>query len=93
MQGVARPVPLMLAMLLEEELQVTLELRSFDVPSLYLPVAVNCCVAPKAMVGSEGVTVDVKVTFGRWRGARWNYLLASLKVIPSKRLQLTKTQA
>lgn len=61
--GVARPVPLMLAMPLEEELQATLELMSFDVPSLYLPVAVNCCVAPKAMVDPEGVTaIDVKVT-------------------------------
>ena len=60
---VAKPVPLILAMPLEEELQATLELMSFDDPSLYLPVAVNCCVAPKAMVDPEGVTaIDVKVT-------------------------------
>jgi hypothetical protein len=60
--GVARPALLILAMLLEEELQATVELMSFDVPSLYLPVALNCCVDPKAMVDPDGVTViDVKV--------------------------------
>jgi len=60
--GVARPVPLMLAMPLEEELQATLELMSLDVPSLYFPVAVNCCVDPKAIVDPDGVTaIDVKV--------------------------------
>ena len=61
----ARPVPLMLATLLDEELQVTLEVRSFDVPLLYFPVAVNCCVDPIAMVDPEGATaIEVKVALG-----------------------------
>ena len=52
----------MLAILLAEELQATVELMSCDVPSLYFPVAVNCCVDPKAMVDPDGVTaIDVKV--------------------------------
>jgi hypothetical protein len=60
--GVARPVPLMPATVLAEDAQLTVELMSFDVPSLYLPVAVNCCVDPKAMVEAAGVTaIDVNV--------------------------------
>ena len=63
--GVARPVPLMPATVLAEDAQLTVELMSFDVPSLYLPVAVNCCVDPKAMVDAAGViAIDVKVPLG-----------------------------
>ena len=55
----------MLAMPLEEELQLTVEVMSFDVPLLYFPIAVNCCVDPNAIVDPDGVTaIDVKVPFG-----------------------------
>jgi hypothetical protein len=42
--AVANPDVLMVAMPAEEEVQVTVELTSRDVPSPKLPVAVNCCV-------------------------------------------------
>ena len=39
-----------------EEDHVTAEVRSWVVASVYVPVAVNCCVVPFAMLGSAGVT-------------------------------------
>jgi len=39
-----------------DELQLAAPVRSFVEPSLYCPVAVNCCVSPLAMEGAAGVT-------------------------------------
>jgi hypothetical protein len=39
-----------------EELHVTEPVRSWVVASLYVPVAVNCCVVPSAIEGAVGVT-------------------------------------
>lgn len=41
----------------EEELQLTALVRYCVLPSLYVPVATNCCVWPLATKGAEGVTV------------------------------------
>ena len=38
------------------EFQFTRVVRFWVLPSLYVPVAVNCCVAPLAMEGFVGVT-------------------------------------
>jgi hypothetical protein len=38
------------------ELQVTGLVRLFVVPSLYVPMAVNCCVPPVAREAEDGVT-------------------------------------
>ena len=44
------------------EAQVTLVVRSWVELSVYVPVAVNCCVVPRAMLGVAGVTaIDTKV--------------------------------
>jgi hypothetical protein len=52
----------MLAKFGAEELQVTVGVRFCCVPSLKVPVAVNCCVVPMTMVGLAGVTeIDVRV--------------------------------
>ena len=50
-------VLLIVATPIEDELQVTELVRFFVVLSLYVPVAVNCCVLPEAIVGVAGVTV------------------------------------
>ena len=56
---VARPLvaaaPLMAATAAADEFQVTSAVRSCAVPSENIPVAVNCCVVPRAMLGSVGV--------------------------------------
>ncbi len=54
---VARPAALMVAVAVVPEDQVTLDVRFCVVPSLNVPVAVNCCVAPLAIDGFAGVTV------------------------------------
>jgi len=53
----AKPVLLTVATEVFEELQVTEFVRFCVLPSLYLPVAVNCCVLPFAIDGFAGVTV------------------------------------
>ena len=53
----AKPVLLTVATEVFEELQVTEFVRFCVLPSLYLPVAVNCCVPPFAIDGFAGVTV------------------------------------
>src|SRR5437660_2401363 len=53
---VASPVLLTLTVDIVSEAQVTVELRSCVLPSLNVPVAINCCVVPKAMKGFAGVT-------------------------------------
>jgi hypothetical protein len=58
----ARPAPLMVATAVLEELQVTELVRFCVLPSLYVPVAVNCCVPPAATDGLAGVTaIDTSV--------------------------------
>src|SRR5947208_1659608 len=53
---VARPAAETVATDVLEEDQAALDERSFVVPSEYVPVALNCCVAPAAMEGFAGVT-------------------------------------
>jgi hypothetical protein len=57
--------PLMVAMAVLEELQVTDAVRTCVDLSLYVPVAVNCCVAPVLTVAVAGVTaIDTKAGAG-----------------------------
>jgi hypothetical protein len=53
---VAKPLPLMVAMEVAEDVQVAVPVRFLVVPLLYVPVAVNCCVFPTAREGAAGVT-------------------------------------
>jgi len=57
--GVARPFEpaalLTVATEVDDELQVTVVVRFCVEPSEYVPVAVNCCVLPMAMLGLVGV--------------------------------------
>jgi hypothetical protein len=46
---------LMTATFAFEELQVTVEVTSCVLPSVYVPVAVNCCVVPRGIDGVEGL--------------------------------------
>jgi len=55
-RAVARPLLLTVAIVVSEELQVTCVVISWVVPSAYVPVAVNCWVAPPGMFGLAGVT-------------------------------------
>src|ERR1700733_12704487 len=58
----ARPAALIVAMVVVPEVQVTLDVRLCVVPSLNVPVAVNCWVAPLAIDGFTGVTaIDCRV--------------------------------
>jgi hypothetical protein len=52
--AVARPDVLMVATEEVTVIQLALAVRFFVVPSLYVPVAVNCCVAPTLIDGLEG---------------------------------------
>src|ERR1700678_977327 len=59
----ARPPVLIVAMVVVPEDQVTLDVKFCVVPSLNVPVAVNCCVAPLAIDGVAGVTaIDCSVS-------------------------------
>lgn len=54
-------VVLTLATLVFDESQYTLDVRLLVLPSLYVPVAVNCCDVPIATLGLAGVTaIDVR---------------------------------
>jgi hypothetical protein len=53
---VARPPGATVAIKVAPEDQVTEEVTSRDVPSEYVPVAVNCFVELLAMIGLTGVT-------------------------------------
>src|SRR5271167_2279075 len=58
----ASPDALIVAMVLVPDDHVTLEVRFCVVPSLNVPVAVNCCVAPLVIEGFAGVTaIDCSV--------------------------------
>ncbi len=52
----ARPEPEIVAAVMFVDDHATVVVRFFVLPSLYVPVAVNCCVAPKVMEGFMGVT-------------------------------------
>ena len=54
--ALARPEALIVAVVVLEDAHVTLLVRFCVVPSLYVPVAVNCCVPPAATDGFTGVT-------------------------------------
>ena len=54
---VARPPLEIVATPCDEELQFTVLVRFCVLPSVYDPVAVNCLVLPKGIVGIAGVTV------------------------------------
>jgi hypothetical protein len=57
-----RPVLDIVATLVFDELQVTELVKSRVVLSEYVPVAINCCVAPIAILGLAGVTaIEVSV--------------------------------
>jgi hypothetical protein len=59
---VARPVALIVAVVVVPDDHVTVDVRFCVVPSLNVPVAVNCCVAPLAIDGFAGVTaIDCSV--------------------------------
>ncbi|MFT4840901.1 MAG: hypothetical protein ACI90M_001359, partial [Candidatus Azotimanducaceae bacterium] len=58
------PALLMVATAGAAELHVTVEVRSCIVLSLYVPVAVNCCVVPNAIEGVGGVTANDTSTAG-----------------------------
>jgi hypothetical protein len=56
---VAKPPDEIAATAVFDELQVTLDVTSAVVPLPYVAVAANCCVAPLAKLGLEGVTAMV----------------------------------
>ena len=64
---VANPVPLIVATAVLDEPQLTELVRFCVLPSLYVPVAVNCCVVPLAIEGFAGVTaIDTNDALPAW---------------------------
>src|SRR5271163_4536148 len=58
----ARPAALIVAVAVVPDDQVTLDVRFCVEPSLNIPMAVNCCVAPLVIEGFAGVTaIDCNV--------------------------------
>jgi hypothetical protein len=53
---VARPAAVIVAVAVFDELHVAVLVRFWVVPSLNVPVAVNCCVVPFTTEGFAGVT-------------------------------------
>src|SRR5205807_2059350 len=51
----ANPVPPMVATAIDDELQLTALVRSCRLPSLYVPVAVNCWLVPLAIEPPAGL--------------------------------------
>jgi hypothetical protein len=60
---VARPLELMVAIAVLAAVQVAVELMFAVEASLYVAVAVNCCVAPTAMLKFPGVTAIEVIVF------------------------------
>src|SRR2546423_13066942 len=59
---VARPVLLMVAVPIADDVQIAEVDKSWVLPSVYVPVAVNCCVFPWAIDGVAGLTaIDTSV--------------------------------
>lgn len=66
----AAPVLLMIATVISDELQATCPIRLSVVPSLNVPIAVNCCGEPKAIFGFAGlIVIELKVAFVTVNGA------------------------
>ena len=64
-RAVASPPALIVAVPVVEDVQVTWPVMFCVLPPEYVPVAVNCCVAPAWIVGLAGVTaIDVGVGAG-----------------------------
>ena len=63
---VANPLALIVATAVLDDVQVTWLVIFCVLPSEYVPVAVNCCVAPAVMVGFAGVTA-IELSVGRVR--------------------------
>jgi hypothetical protein len=60
--AVASPAVLIVATVAAEELHVAVLVRFCVLASVYVPVAVNCCVLPLAIEGVAGVTaIDTNV--------------------------------
>jgi hypothetical protein len=53
---VARPAALMLAVDGTSEIQLATDVRSFVLPSVKVPIAVNCWLLPKAIEGFAGAS-------------------------------------
>jgi hypothetical protein len=61
-RALAKPLAVIVAVAGVAELQATLAVRFWVLPSLNVPVAVNCCVSPLATDGLTGVTaIDCRV--------------------------------
>ena len=59
---VAAPVALIVATVVADELHVAVAVKSAVVPSLFVPVAANCCSVPFATEGFAGVTaIEISV--------------------------------
>ena len=59
---VAPPAPLIVATVVADELHVAVAVKSAVVPSLFVPVAANCCSVPFATEGFAGVTaIEISV--------------------------------
>jgi hypothetical protein len=56
----ARPIESMVAIDVASEDQAAVLVKSCIAESVYVPVAVNCCVVPRAIDGSAGLTVMSK---------------------------------
>ena len=64
LRAVTRPLTVIEAMLVFEELHVTVPVMSCVVPSENVPVAVNCCNVPSGIDGDAGVTaIEFAVAF------------------------------
>jgi hypothetical protein len=84
---VSLPELLILATLPSELVQTTPEVRVFVLPSLYVPVAVICCVEPTGRLKPVGPTVTV-VSVGftkKPRQPRLNAKIASAAKTPAMR--------
>lgn len=63
----SKPVELTVDTLVFEELHVAKLVRSWELPSLYLPVATSWLLAPIDTIGDDGVTVIDASAFGTVR--------------------------
>src|ERR1700736_3292069 len=84
---VTLPEPLILATFPSELVHTTPEVRVFVLPSLYVPVAVICCVEPTGRLKPVGLTVTV-VSVGftkKPRQPRLNAKIASAAKVPARR--------
>jgi hypothetical protein len=71
-------VPAMVATCVLEDVQAAVAVMSLVVPSEKVPVAVNCCVSPRATIGLTGVTAIETTTAG------FTINVAAFEVTPPK---------